>query len=174
MYLRVRVVTGGVAITTAHVVVKHHAAETFLDKVGKEAQSVQLVLDLLLRLVVTQRGGRSVVVGVDVEVTEGGQEISLLSFGSLAELLLERLLVEHPPLDLCLPEVCSRFSLCLLELYLPFILRQLAMKCSGVAVVEATLLLYSTAMVLAVAMESLELVDHQHQQVISKHLNLLL
>jgi hypothetical protein len=103
-----------------------------VDGLGDETKPGQLVLTPLLRLIIV-RGRRTVIVGVVVEVAEGGEEGVLSGLGLLEVLLLERLLVD-PPFDLCL-EVYSRLSLRLLESYLLeeclFFLGQWATKWSG-------------------------------------------
>jgi hypothetical protein len=65
--------------------------------VSEEAKSVDLVLNLLVKLPVAQ--GRRGVVGIMVEVDEGVKEGLLLDLGLVEVLLLERLLVKLP-LDL--------------------------------------------------------------------------
>ena len=61
---------------------------------GNEAEPGQLVLMLPLELIVARGGRGAVVVGVIIEVTEGGKEGALLGLGLLEVHLLERLLVE--------------------------------------------------------------------------------
>ena len=59
-----------------------------------EAELGQLVLALPLGLIVARGGRGAVVVGVIVEVAEGGKEGALLGLGLLEVHLLERLLVK--------------------------------------------------------------------------------
>ena len=59
-----------------------------------EAEPGQLVLTLSLGLIVARGGRRVVIVGVVVEVTEGGKEGTLLGLVLLEVYLLERLHVE--------------------------------------------------------------------------------
>ena len=61
---------------------------------GDQVEPGQLVLALPLRLIVARAGRRAIVVGVVVEVAEGGEEGVLLGLGLLEVYLLERLLVE--------------------------------------------------------------------------------
>jgi hypothetical protein len=68
----------------------------------------KLVLNVPLKLLAARRRGR--LVGVVVEVAQGGEEGTLLVLCLLEVLLFEHLLVK-PPLDLCLPEVSSRLHL---------------------------------------------------------------
>jgi hypothetical protein len=64
-----------------------------VDGLGDEAKPGKLVLMPLLGLIITQ-GRRRPVIGVIVEVTEGGEEGTLLGLGLLEVLLLQCLLVE--------------------------------------------------------------------------------
>jgi hypothetical protein len=68
----------------------------------------KLVLNVPLELLVARRRGR--LVGVMIEVAQGGKEGVLLVLRLLEVLLFERLLFE-PTLDLCWPEVCFRLPL---------------------------------------------------------------
>jgi hypothetical protein len=70
---------------------KRHVAKTAYGG-SEEAESVQLVLDSLVGLLIARE--RRCIVGVVVEVTERGKEGMLLDIGLLVVLLLERFLVE--------------------------------------------------------------------------------
>jgi hypothetical protein len=76
-----------------HLGIDSHSVEPFVSGTSDEAESGQLVLTLPLGLIVA-RGRRAVIVGVVVEVTEGGEEGTHLGLGLLEVLLLERLLIE--------------------------------------------------------------------------------
>jgi hypothetical protein len=81
------------ALADLHLVTKCRGAEALLGGVGMEAESTQLVLDLVLGLVVA--GGRGVAVGgVLLKVAEAVEEGVLVSLGLLEELLLDRLLIK--------------------------------------------------------------------------------
>jgi hypothetical protein len=64
-----------------------------VDGLGDETKPGQLVLTSLLGLIIA-RGRRMVIVSVIVEVTEGGEEGTLLGLDLIEVLLLECLLVE--------------------------------------------------------------------------------
>jgi hypothetical protein len=66
-----------------------------MDRLGDEIKPGQLVLTPLLRLIIARgRRRRPVIVGVVVEVTEGGEEGMLLGLGLVEVLLLQCLLIE--------------------------------------------------------------------------------
>jgi hypothetical protein len=65
-----------------------------VDGLGNEAKPSQLVLTPLLGLIIARGRRRPVIVGVIVEVVEGGEDGMLLGLGLLEVLLLQRLLVE--------------------------------------------------------------------------------
>jgi hypothetical protein len=90
-YLRSTVVTDVLAVAAHHIITKFHGAKTACG-VSEEEEFVQLFLDLPVGLLVAC--GRRCVVGVVIEVAEGGKEGTLLDLGLLEVLLLERLLVE--------------------------------------------------------------------------------
>jgi hypothetical protein len=100
---RKRYIEGGVVndilVTAAHhIITKCHGVEAS-SGVGKEVESVHLVVNPPLELLVTR--GRSGVVGIMVEVAEGVKQGVLLDLGLVEILLLEHLLVE-PSLGLVL------------------------------------------------------------------------
>jgi hypothetical protein len=81
------------------ILAKCHGAKAYRG-VGKEVESVQLVLDPPLELLDAQER-RSRVIRVMVEAAEGGKEDTLLDLSLVEVLLFECLLVE-PPLGLVL------------------------------------------------------------------------
>lgn len=83
---------------------------------GKEAQPIQLLLNLPLKLVIARIGSNVSIIEVIIKVVKGDKEGMLLGHGPLKTLLFERLPIESP-LDLCLSVVCLRS----LELYSPFL-----------------------------------------------------
>ena len=98
-YLRSRVIVVCLAITAHHLITNYHGAESSLGSVGVEAESVHLVVDHALGLIIAG-GGRATVHGVLLEITKGVEEGVFLCLGRLIELHLEHLLVPLPPLDL--------------------------------------------------------------------------
>jgi hypothetical protein len=143
-----------------------------VDGLGDETKSSQLVLTPLLGLIIA-RGRRTVIVGVVVEVTEGGEEGALLGLGLLEVLLLERLLVESS-LRLVLRGVLA-LVLALARVVLVrgvlVLLGAVGDEVVGVSTAIASFLWTTiTLAIQAVVMKPRELADDQWQLVIPKGL----
>jgi hypothetical protein len=85
------IVTGKHVLVGLHPFIHSHGAVASVDGLGNKAKPGQLVLTPLL---VARGRRRPVIVGVVVEVAEGGEKGVLLSLGLLEVLLLQHLLVE--------------------------------------------------------------------------------
>jgi hypothetical protein len=130
---------------------------------NEEAEPVQLLLDLPLRLVIAQRRGGVVIAGVIVEVAEGGEEGALLSFGLLIVLVLECVLVESS-LGLVLAGGVLMFVLVLVVIMLAkgvLLLGAVGDKVVEVTIAEAALLRTTAPAVHAL------LRNHENQLMIS-------
>jgi hypothetical protein len=126
----------------------------------------------LLGLIIA-RGRRTVIVGVVVEVTEGGEEGALLGLGLLEVLLLERLLVESS-LRLVLRGVLA-LVLALARVVLVrgvlVLLGAVGDEVVGVSTAVASFLWTTiTLAIQAVVMKPRELADDQWQLVVPKGL----
>jgi hypothetical protein len=143
-----------------------------VDGLGDETKPNQLVLTPLLGLIIA-RGRRTVIVGVVVEVTEGGEEGALLGLGLLEVLLLERLLVESS-LRLVLRGVLA-LVLALARVVLVrgvlVLLGAVGDEVVGVSTAVASFLWTTiTLAIQAVVMKPRELADDQWQLVVPKGL----
>jgi hypothetical protein len=136
--------------------------------VDDEAQPVELVLNVSLELLVARRGGR--LVGVVVEVAQGGEEGMLFDLG-LLEVLPPGLVLARGVLPLALAPTRVVVAWASLGLVL---LGATGIEVLGVTVVEASILGPTTLSVLVVVVESREPGGHKRQLLIPKALHLLL
>jgi hypothetical protein len=140
-------------------------------------ESIELVLNPPLELLITR--GRSVI-GVIVEVAEGGKESTLLDIGLLEGLLFERLLVKpSPELVLvggivALVLVSTRVVVALVGLRLALHLGAIGDEVVGVSTVEATILGPTMPPIQEVVVKLHEPIGNKRQLLIPKTPNLLL
>ena len=145
---------------------------------GDEAEPGQLVLTLSLGLIVARGGRRAVIIGVIVEVAEGGKEGMLLGLGLLEVHHLERLLIESS-LRLVLVRGVLALVLALARVKLVrgvlVLLGVVGDEVVGVFIAIASFLRTTTALAIqAVVVKPREPADDQCQLIIIKGLQLLL
>jgi len=93
-YLKSVVVNGNLVLAGLHLGIDSHGAKPSVCGAGDEAEVGQLVLVLPFGLIIARGGRSAIIVGVVVEVSEGGKEGALLVLGLLEVHLIKRLLIE--------------------------------------------------------------------------------